>query len=217
MNGREDWLPFDDREDAGRRLGAVLANRSIDADVVLAVPRGGIPVGREVAEVLDVPLDVVVAAKVPAPWNPELAIGAVGSEGTVWLDEGMIEAAEIDREYVSSKCTEVSEVVTAKERRYGGASGPRRLDGQTVVIVDDGAATGATAIASVRVATARGARQIIVALPVATVDAATALEGEGAVVVCLFEPTTFRGVGQFYEDFEQVTDEAALVLLDGDS
>jgi len=204
---------FADREDAGRRLAAKLRERGVAADIVLAIPRGGLPIGRAVADALALPLDVLVASKIGSPWNDEVAIGAVGSDGTVWLDELTIDRLGIGREYVERRREAVTEAAAEKEARYRDAEEPQSLHGRTVLLVDDGAATGATVIAAVRLANARGADRVVVGLPVAPPDTADRLRSEADEVVCLLEPASFRAVGQFYADFGQVSDAAAIELL----
>jgi len=205
---------FADRAEAGRRLADEIVERGIDADVVLAIPRGGLPVGREVADALDRPLDVIVAAKVGAPWNPELAIGAVGSDGSAWFDDDAIERMGIDADYVERKRESVAEAAAEKEARYRGEETPTSLAGSTVLLVDDGVATGSTTIAATRLARARDADRIVLAVPVAPPDTLRTLRGEADEVICLLEPSWFGAVGQFYADFGQVSDEDAIALLE---
>lgn len=207
---------FADRDDAGHRLATALLDREVAADLVLAIPRGGVPVGRAVADGLELPLDVLVAAKIGAPANPELAIGAVGSDGTVWLDEGAIDHMRIEDSYVERERARVADAVAEKEARYRGVASPPSLDGATVLVVDDGAATGATTIAATRLAKARGAERIVVALPVAPPATIRKLEREAEDVICLLEPPSFGAVGQFYADFAPVSDETAIALLGRD-
>jgi putative phosphoribosyl transferase len=205
---------YADRTEAGRRLGTALAERDVDADVVLAIPRGGVPVGRAVADELDLPLDVVVTAKIGAPTNSELAIGAVGSDREAWIDWDTVSSLGIDRSYVTNERARVADTAAEKAARYRGSNDPRSLVGESVLIVDDGAATGSTAIAAVRLARDRGADRVVVALPVAPPDAAAALREVADEVLCLLEPSYFRALGQFYEDFGQVSDEEAIALLE---
>ena len=203
---------FADRTEAGRRLGEALVERGLETDLVLAVPRGGLPVGRAVADALGVPLDVVVSSKVGAPGNPELAIGAVASDGSAWLDEETIEALGVDPEYVSREREREAEAARGKAERYR-TDGPPDVSGRAVTVVDDGAATGATAIAAVRLLRARGAARIVVALPVAPPGTVTELERVADEVVCLLTPASFGAVGRFYRRFDQVSDEEAIAYL----
>ena len=203
---------FTDRTDAGQRLGETLAGLDLDADLVLAIPRGGLPVGREVADALGLPLDVAVASKIGAPGNPELAIGAVASDGSAWIDEETVAALGVGREYVVREREREAEVAREKAERYR-TDGPPDVTGRTVVLVDDGAATGSTAIAAVRLLHARGVGRVVVALPVAPPETVSALEDAADEVVCLLEPASFGAVGRFYRRFDQVSDEEAVAYL----
>ncbi|MFB6101354.1 MAG: phosphoribosyltransferase [Haloplanus sp.] len=208
-NGR-----FTDRTDAGRQLGAALADRDIDADVVLAIPRGGLPLGRAVADALDAPLDIVVASKIGAPGNPEFAIGAVASDGSVWLDEETIQQLGVGDEYIDREREREAEAARKKADRYRGDRTPPDLTGKTVVVVDDGAATGSTAVAALRLVREQGAGRVVLGLPVAPPDTVADLEEAADEVVCLRTPANFHAVGAFYDRFDQVTDEEAMAYLD---
>ena len=216
MFDRGQQTRFADRTEAGKQLAEAIRDRGVDADVVLAIPRGGLPVGREVADAIDRPLDVIVASKVGAPWNPELAIGAVGSDGSAWFDESLIERHGIDAEYVERKRESVAEAAAEKEARYRGTEASTSLGGSTVLLVDDGAATGSTTIAAIRLARARDAATIVLALPVAPPDTLQTLRSEADDVICLLTPSWFGAVGQFYADFGQVSDEEAIDLLEAE-
>lgn len=207
---------FEDRTAAGRRLGAALAERGIEADVVLAIPRGGLPLGRAVADALDAPLDVVVARKMGAPHNPEFAIGAVAADGSVWLNEAAIERHGVDRDYVDRTRAAEAENARRKADRYRDGDAVPDLSGRTVVVVDDGVATGATARACIAQARAAGADRVVLAVPVGSPQTVGDLEGVADDVVCLEAPPEFRAVGQFYERFDQVSDEEATAYLDDD-
>ncbi|MEF8851531.1 MAG: phosphoribosyltransferase family protein [Haloarculaceae archaeon] len=202
--------PFTDRTDAGERLAAALDERGVDVDVVLAIPRGGLPLGRAVADALDAPLDVVVAKKIGAPGNPEFAVGAVASDGSVWRNED----APVDEEYFRQKREEEAENARQKADRYRGGRPEPELDGRTVVVVDDGVATGSTARACLERVRAAGADRVVLAVPVGPPDTVSDLAAAVDGVVCLETPAEFRGVGQFYERFDQVTDEEAMAYLE---
>jgi predicted phosphoribosyltransferase len=205
--------PFTDRADAGRRLAAALRGIPVHDPLVLAIPRGGIAVAAPIAEELNAELDVVLARKMRAPEQPELAIGAVAEGGQLHLDHrtammAMADAAYIERE----RRTQLGEIVR-RARLFRGSRPRARLAGRTVIVVDDGLATGSTMIAALRSARAEGATQLIAAVPVASVDALMQIGPLCERVVCLLQPEVFWAVGQFYADFEQVTDaqvEAAL-------
>lgn len=206
-------MVFKNREDAGRQLAEHLEQRDLDIDLVLAIPRGGLPVGRQVADHLKVPLDVVVASKIGAPGNPELAIGAAASDGSYWLDEELIGRLEADREYVEQERKKESENARQKLEFMRGTGGLPDVQGKTVAVVDDGIATGSTARACTRQLEDAGAEKVILAVPVGPAKAATELEKEVDEVVIMDTPHHFGAVGAFYQNFEQVTDEEAREYL----
>jgi predicted phosphoribosyltransferase len=205
---------FSDRGDAGEQLASALAARGIDADVVLAIPRGGLPVGRAVADALDAPLDVVVASKIGAPSNPELAIGAAASDGSVWLDEDLVDRLGVSQSYLARVRERETETAREQAARYRDGAAMPALDGKRVVVVDDGVATGATAKAALRLVHDAGADRVILAVPVGPPDTITDLEAEADDVVCLSTPATFGAVGRFYRQFDQVSDSEAVGYLD---
>jgi len=204
---------FENRTDAGRRLAVLLEERDVSADIVLAVPRGGLPVGRAVADILDVPLDIVAARKLGAPGNPELAIGAVASDGTVWLNDDLIDDLGVEDAYLEEAIEQEHAAAVAKVERYREGRPPLDLDGRTVLVVDDGIATGATTTACVRQVENAGAARVILTVPVAPPRAVERLREEVDEVVCVETPANFGAVGQFYDVFEQVSDERAKTYL----
>lgn len=204
---------FRDRTDAGERLAAHLEDEGVSADVVLAVPRGGLPVAGPVADALEVPLDVVVARKLGAPHNPELAIGAVAADGSRWLNDDLVERLDVSVSYLEEVTDEETVAAREKLERYRGATDLPDLQGRTVLIVDDGIATGATLVACIRQARAGGAERVLIAAPASSRDALDLLEGEVDRAYVLAAPTDFGAVGAHYRDFAQVTDEEALELL----
>jgi predicted phosphoribosyltransferase len=204
---------FRNRTDAGDRLATLLHDRNVDADIVLAVPRGGLPIGRAVADALDIPLDVVAARKIGAPSNPELAIGAVASDGTVWLNDSIIDSLRVSDEYVDRTREEEAEAAADKLERYRRGRTPLDLDGKVVLVVDDGVATGATTIACLRQVRAAGAKRTILAVPVAPPDTLFRLRDEADEVICVETPQYFGAVGAFYDDFRQVSDAEAMSYL----
>jgi predicted phosphoribosyltransferase len=208
---------FRDRSDAGERLGEALRERGVDADLVLAIPRGGLPLGRAVADALDAPLDVVVAQKIGAPGNPEYAVGAVASDGTVWRNEGAIRRTGADETYFERERETEAENARRKVDRYRGERPAPELAGKSVVVVDDGVATGSTVRAALLMLDGAGAERVVLAVPVGPPDTVAALGELADEVVCLRTPSDFRGVGQFYERFDQVSDEEAVSYLDRDS
>lgn len=210
----DDSLPFADRTDAGARLGTLLAERDVEADLVLAIPRGGLPVGRAVADSLSVPLDVIVARKIGAPENAELAIGSVGADGSVWRNEDLIARLAVSDQYVEKAATREERAAREKRDRYRGDREPLDLTERVVLLVDDGIATGATTVACIRQARAAGADRVVVAVPVAPPEAVSDLRAEADDVIAVARPANFGAVGQFYRSFEQVSDEEAMSYLD---
>lgn len=206
---------FRDRTDAGERLASLLVDRGIAADVVLAIPRGGLPIGRAVADVLGVPLDVAVAKKLGAPGNPELAIGAVSDDGGVWLNDDLIDRLDISPEYVEREREAKGAEAREKAAAYRGDRPAPDLDGKRVIVVDDGLATGATAIACVRAVRGAGATRVTLAVPVAPPDSVERLAREADEAVSVETPPHFGAVGQFYRSFRQVPDHEARAYLEG--
>lgn len=194
---------FKNRTEAGRKLANALSDfKNADA-IVLALPRGGVVVAKEVAAALNLPLDIIVTRKIGAPENDEYAIGAIDLDGEgVWNE---FERARVDKKWLSEKIE--SEKAEAKRRwsLYRGKRGPLELDGKTAIIVDDGIATGLTMRAAVAYAKRKGAQKIIVAVPVSATDSANTLRNE-AEVRTLETPAFFSAVGQWYEEFPQVDD-----------
>ncbi|MFC7130283.1 phosphoribosyltransferase [Haloferax chudinovii] len=207
---------FADREDAGRRLADLLDGRDETADLVLAIPRGGLPVGREVADRLRAPLDVVVATKVGAPDNPELAVGAVAGDGSAWWNEDLLSYLDVGDDYLDREREREVEAVREKVSLYRGGDPLPDVVEKRVVVVDDGVATGATARACLRQVVAGGAERVVLAVPVGPPHTLSELEAECDAVVAVESPEAFGAVGAFYRDFAQVSDEeAASYLRDG--
>ena len=204
---------FADRADAGERLAAELAARGVAADVVLAIPRGGLPLGRAVADRLGAPLDIVAAKKLGAPGNPELAVGAAASDGSLYLNEDIVERLGLSEAYVENRREEAAATAREKEATYRTGP-PPELRGKRVVIVDDGLATGATAIACVRKAKSEGASHVVLAVPVGAPDSVEAAAAEADEVVVLETPSRFGAVGSHYRDFSQVSDGEAKAYLE---
>ncbi len=206
---------FDDRTDAGEQLAEFVRSEGVVADVVLAIPRGGLPVGRPVADALDAPLDVVVAKKLGAPDNPELAIGAVGADGSVWLNESLIDRLGVDDAYLEHERERKAEQARVKATQYRGNDAIPDIGGEQVVVVDDGVATGATTIACLRQVKNAGVDRVVLAVPVGSPSSIERLLGEADDVLCIETPPHFGAVGQFYRVFEQVPDEVAQSYLRG--
>jgi putative phosphoribosyl transferase len=208
---------FENRSDAGQQLGAELAERGIDADIVLAIPRGGLPLGRAVADALEAPLDIVVAKKMGAPTNEELAIGAVASDGSAWLNDDLVQSQGIRQEYIERSRERQRAAAEEKAETYREDDGGLPdLAGKTVVIVDDGVATGATARACIAQVREAEPERIVLAVPVGSPRTIAELEQAVDEMVCLETPEKFRAVGQFYARFDQVSDEEAMTYLESE-
>ena len=205
---------FHDRTDAGRQLADLLDREDVEADIVLAIPRGALPVARPVADELGAPLDVVVASKIGAPSNPELAIGAVASDGSSWLNDDLDEQLNVSDEYVERERDQEAENARQKLDRYRGDRDPLDLTGKRVVVVDDGIATGATARACLRQVADAGAERVILAVPIGPPDVIEDLYADADEVIAVESPPHFDAVGQFYDQFGQVSDEEAMTYLD---
>jgi len=206
-------MNFRDRYDAGRRLGTALAERDIHDAVVLGLARGGVPVAYEVAVALDAPLDVLVVRKVGAPSNPEFGLGAVAEDDVVLLDDAAVRRFGGNRDLEAAVNHERDDL-DRRVKRYRGNRPPAAVTGRTAIVVDDGIATGGSAIAGVRTMRKRGADEVIVAAPVAAPSSVARLRNEADDVVCLDTPEMFLAVGSFYGDFDQTTDEEVVALLE---
>lgn len=206
-------LPFTDRVEAGRLLARELSLRNIgNKAVVLALARGGVPVGFEVADRLHIPLDVIVARKLGVPWQPELAMGAVAGAARI-IDEGMIRELGISEDDVEEITRRESEEMARRETLYRGGKPALDVRGNTAILVDDGLATGSTMIAAVRHVRALNPDRVIVAVPVGSGQACGRLRREADEVVCLAVPQPFYAVGEWYRSFAQVSDAEVQHLL----
>ncbi len=207
-------MQFLDRRDAGFRLAEKLASlRGRPGLVVLAVPRGGVVVGAEVARALGAPLDIVIARKVGAPDNPELAIGAVAPDGTTVLDEGLVASLGVSDGYIRAAVEHERQEIERRLRAYRGDRPPLDVAGKTVVVVDDGVATGATTLAAIRYLRKQNPGELILAVPVGPPETIQRLSREADRVVVLYTPELFWAVGAFYQRFEQTTDQEVVELL----
>jgi putative phosphoribosyl transferase len=206
-------LLFYDRTDAGRRLAKLLKRRIQGPCIVLAIPRGGVVVGYEVAKELGCPLDVVISRKVGAPAQPELAVGAVAEDGVVFVDEEIAGLVGVSRDYVERRAREELLEVRRRAEEYRGGREMPDLSGKTVILVDDGLATGLTMMAAVHMARNKGAEKVVVAVPVSPPETVAKLRRHADEVICLETPTNFYAIGQFYERFDQLTDEETNSIL----
>jgi len=206
-------LPFQDRAEAGRILGVELASRRLPSNtIVLALPRGGLPVAAQVAAALGARLDVLVVRKLGVPWQPELAMGAIAG-GTRVLNYRLIRELEISDESVETVVARETQEMERRERLYRGGRPAPDLRARTVVLVDDGLATGSTMVAAARHVRSCQSEWLIVAVPVASSEACAMLKKEADECVCLVVPEPFFAVGEWYRDFRQVTDAEVQEIL----
>jgi putative phosphoribosyl transferase len=206
-------MRFADRRQAGRRLGASLAHLTSERPVVLGLPRGGIPVAYEVARALGAPLDVLVVRKLGCPWQPELGVGAVGEGGIRLVNQPLLRSIGLTEPELDGVADREEAELRRRVRRYRGDRAPIPVAGRTVIVVDDGLATGFTARAAIDVLRRRGARRVVLAIPVAPVDTLTQLRAIADEVVCLHAPAVFGAIGRFFDDFAQTSDEEVTSLL----
>jgi putative phosphoribosyl transferase len=208
-------MPFSNRVEAGRKLAQALAAYKDQRPVVLALPRGGVPVAAEIAKALDAPLDLVLVRKIGVPFQPELAMGAVvdGREPLVVRNEDVIELAGIgEAEFAAVRDRELAEIARRRKLYLGDRPHPE-IKGHTAIVVDDGIATGATTRAALRAIRARGPRKLVLAVPVAPTQSLQELREEADDIVCLEDYEDFGAIGFFYADFRQISDAEVIDLL----
>jgi putative phosphoribosyl transferase len=204
---------FADRAEAARALAARLLDEHLPGPVVvLALPRGGVPIGAEVARRLKAPLDLLLVRKIGAPWQPELAVAAVvdGGQPEIVIDEGIAAEVGADHDYIERTAKEEWQEIERRRARYLAGREPVPVAGATVIVVDDGIATGTTVRAALKALRRRGAARLVLAVPVVL-----ALQREVGRLICLAEPDPFRAIGLHYVDFHQVSDEEVLAALAG--
>ena len=204
---------FRDRRNAGIRLAALLETFRGEQPIVVGMPRGGVPVAAEVARSLDAPLDVALVRKIGAPQNPEFAIGAMAEGGVHVLSERTVAALGTSQAELRRLIARAQRELEAQLRRYRGAREPIDLTGRTVILVDDGLATGRSALAAARSLRRRGARRVVLAVPVASPRSVAMLRGESDAVVCLEMPEELWAVGYWYEDFSPTSDSEVSALI----
>ncbi|MFE1248626.1 phosphoribosyltransferase family protein [Streptomyces sp. NPDC058766] len=205
---------FRDRRDAGRQLAARLGHLGQADVVVLGLPRGGVPVAAEVAGALGAPLDVCLVRKLGVPYQPELGMGAIGERGVRVINEEVVRGARVTPEELARVEAHERGVLERRGRHYRRGREPAALEGRTVLVVDDGVATGSTARAACRIARARGAARIVLAVPVAPADWTARLGQDADELVCVNTPREFYAIGQFYADFSQTADDEVVACLD---
>jgi putative phosphoribosyl transferase len=205
--------PYANRRQAAERLSESLAGYRARRPVILGIPRGGVVVADTIARELDADLDIVLTRKLGAPDNPELAIGAVSENGRVYLQRDIANTVGADEDYIERERERQLAEIRARRERYRSVLSKAPLQGRTVILVDDGVATGATMQASIWAARGEGPREIVVAVPVGAQEAIARLEREADSVVCPYVPAYFYAIGQFFEDFGQVDDREVMEIL----
>jgi putative phosphoribosyl transferase len=210
-------MRFRDRTEAGRRLAAELGRYRKRKSVVLALPRGGVPVAAEVARALKAPLDLILVRKIGAPERPELALGAVvdGRDPIIVRNHDVIAVTGTTPLEFDRICAREAAEIERRHQRYLGNRAPVDVQGQTAIVVDDGIATGATMRAALRAVRGRKPAELVLAVPTASPNALASLRSETDAVVCLTDPDDFGSVGEFYDDFRQVSDDEVVDILAG--
>ena len=207
-------MTFANRPEAGRKLSSLLGSYVGREDlIVLGIPRGGVPVAYEVATELGAPLDVFAVRKLGVPWQPELAFGAVATGGVRFLDRAIIESMGLSESEIEQVTANETRELWRRERKYRGNLPSLALEGKTVILVDDGIATGASTQAAIIALRQLKPARIVLAAPVAPASTCRRLRAEVDDLVCAVTPRAFRAIGEFYEDFSQVSDEEVTALL----
>lgn len=206
---------YQDRSDAGQRLVPLVEKYRNDPDaIVLGLPRGGVVVARELAEALGLPLDVWVTRKIGAPMNPELAIGSIDTNGKVNLDENSVRLYEVSDRYIREEVEEQTEEIKRRYLAYRGSEDPPAVAGKTVLVIDDGIATGFTMVAALESLRKREAGKLVCVVPVASPRVISQIETLADEVYYLSAPSYFSAVGEFYRDFSQVSDAEVIAILE---
>jgi predicted phosphoribosyltransferase len=210
-------MAFRDRVDAGRKLARALASYKDQRPVILALPRGGVPVAAEVAGALDAPLDLILVRKIGVPTQPELAMGAVVDGGTpiIVRNDDVIELIGIDESEFNAVCDRELAEIERRRERYVGNRMPIDVAGRVAIVIDDGVATGATTRAALQATRMRGPSRLVLAVPVAPTDSLAALRAEVDDLVCLEDHEYFDAIGRYYSDFRQISDQEVIDKLAG--
>lgn len=209
-------LPFEDRQAAGRLLAEKVARLNLGSPLVLALPRGGVPVAYEVARELDCELDLLIVRKIGAPGNPEYGIGAIvdGDPPKILVNDDIVSQLGIKRSYLEREAAHELDELKRRRDRYLGGRRAARVEGRSVIVVDDGIATGGTMLSALRATRQRHPERLILAVPVAPADTVRALRRECDEIVCLAQPEPFYAVGAHYADFSQTSDEEVVQLIE---
>jgi predicted phosphoribosyltransferase len=208
-------MPFIDRYDAGRRLAKALEKYRSRKPVVLALPRGGVPVAAEVASALGAPLDLILVRKIGVPFQPELAMGAVvdGGSPLIVRNEHVIRVTGVSDAEFQAVCARELQEIERRRKNYLGARAPVEVEGCTAIVIDDGVATGATTRAALRASRSRRPARLVLAVPVAAEETLKELAGDADDIVCLESYEDFDAIGVFYNDFRQVSDREVTHIL----
>lgn len=208
-------MPFKDRADAGRKLAVALAEYKDQRPVILALPRGGVPVAAEVATVFNAPLDLILVRKIGVPFQPELAMGAVvdGDAPLIVRNEAVIRLAGIDELDFKAGCERELAEIERRRQRYVGGGERVEVAGRIAIVIDDGIATGATTRAALRATRKRNPKKLVLAVPVAPSDSLALMRDEADEVICLEDYADFGAIGFYYFDFRQVSDEEVIETL----
>jgi len=209
---------WQDRIEAGQKLAQKLKEvlgeqKAANKLLILAIPRGGVVIGRQIADFLKCPMDVIITKKIGAPGNPELAVGAIGLVSEPVIDEELVARLGIKKDYLEKKMAEIKNQIIIQEKEWRSGKEPLDLKNKVVVITDDGVATGATVKAAIEIVRQANPQKIILAMPVVAKESLNEIENLADEVVYLEAPELFFAVGQFYQDFEQITDEEVKELL----
>jgi putative phosphoribosyl transferase len=206
---------FRDRKDAGERLAALLLHLKDRSPIVLALPRGGVAIGAEIARLLGAPLDIVLVRKIGVPWQRELALGAVADGGTpeIFIDERMAESLAVPGDYVRAETARQLAELERRRQIYCAGRPPVEIAGRTAIVVDDGIATGATMRVALRAVRRQGPARLVLAAPVAAAETLAALAGEADETVCVATPQGLGAIGYYYKDFHQMSDDEVTTLL----
>ncbi len=208
-------MEFEDRSDAGRRLAKALSRYKKRHPIVLALPRGGVPVAAEVAAALEAPLDLILVRKIGVPTQPELAMGAVvdGAAPIVVRNDEVIELSGTTSDEFEATCARELEEIERRRQLYLGDRARAEIAGQVVIVIDDGIATGATTRAALQAIRNQKPKELVLAVPVAPPDTIAQLRGQVDALICLETPELFGAIGYFYRDFRQVSDQEVIAIL----
>ena len=208
-------MPFKNRSEAGQKLARALSNYKDQHPVILALPRGGVPVAAEVAAALDAPLDLILVRKIGVPFQPELAMGAVvdGGAPIIVRNEDVVQSAGIDETQFKAVCDGELAEIERRRQRYLGGRERVNVTGRTAIVIDDGIATGATMRAALRATRMRNPKKLVLAVPVAPSESSVAMGEEADEVICLEDHEFFGAIGFYYRDFRQISDEEVIETL----